>query len=137
MTWALALGACSPGGGKPVDAAIFDVPQDLTIGELPPGCPPGIANDVGVGKPCTPGGKECNGTKATQCTCDTLLGFRAPAGTPCFCTAVAVALACPAQNTCGKDASCCAYTVTGMPVGNLCVPNICLAEHVCPAYLNQ
>ena len=129
--------ACSAGGGKPVDAAVFDVPQDLSLGELPPGCPPNKANDLGVGKLCTPGGGQCagNGT-ATQCTCDKFLGLSAPQGTPCFCTSVGL-LGCPAQSTCGSDATCCAYTSQGTAVGHLCVPTICLAEQVCPPYLNQ
>lgn len=135
VLFSLAAFGCSAGGGKPVDAAVFDVPQDLWLGELPAGCPPGVANDIGVGKPCTPGGGQCSG-KAPQCTCDKFFGYQAPANTPCFCTSAGL-LACPPQNSCGENAICCAYTSQGAAVGHLCVPEICLDGQVCPAFLNQ
>lgn len=135
--FSLAALGCSAGGGKPVDAAVFDVPQDLWLGELPAGCPPGVANDIGVGKPCTPGGGQCDKNGSTpQCTCDSFLGLHAPPNTPCFCTSVGLGV-CPAQNSCGKNATCCAYTTQGVAVGHLCVPEICLDGQICPAFLNQ
>ena len=61
--------------------AVFDLSLDL-----PAGCPPGSANDKGVGIPCTRGGGECRSghphlCRATRSPVSTLLN-----GVPCICT---------------------------------------------------
>jgi len=122
------LSAC--GGGSqttPVDAvALPDLAGLGSFPDVPPGCPPGVANDIGVGKTCTKGGKQC--PSGQLCTCDGALGVDPPKGTPCFCTRAWFTPTCPANWSCGENATCCSlYSVVSG-----CVPNICLTDNECP-----
>jgi hypothetical protein len=126
---ALGAAACSAGGGGKLDAS-FDIALDFLWGDLPEGCPPGVANDKNVGAPCTRNGNQCN--DGMYCTCDMLLGVEPPADTPCLCTQVRFLtcdnLAINEPGFCGQNATCCGY----MNTGSLCVPNACLGEMMCP-----
>ena len=127
---AMTAGACSGGGGGHGDGAVDSV-IDVSL-PWPSGCPSGVANDKGVGAPCTRGGNQC--TNGLRCTCDPLLGTRL-GGVPCFCT-----LAAFAQNGskdpcvdsvpagyCGSGATCCDV----LNEAAYCMPNICLINDAC------
>jgi hypothetical protein len=128
---ALGVGwACSSGSSDttPHDAAVFDLAL-----ELPPGCPPGQANEKGVGKLCTMGGGQC--ASPLHCTCDPYLGIQLY-GVPCVCTLVGLNAdpanapnACTnvAAGTCGTGATCCPY----MTFGYFCSPDTCLPGGAC------
>lgn len=129
---AVAAGAsCSAGGGKAQDAAFEVLGFDVSLGELPPGCPENVVeNNKHVGRRCTAGGGQCDPT--TVCACDVIAGYRLPEGTPCLCTLPLVMKGCddptvPADY-CGNDATCCGYLTTAA----LCVPNLCLYDMACP-----
>jgi hypothetical protein len=126
-----AASACSGGSGRRGDASA-DAIIDLSYLNFPDGCPSGVANEKGVGEPCTRGGNECKGL--LLCTCDPQLGA-ALAGVPCFCT-----LAQPAKNYskapctdsvptdyCGSSATCCNILTSYA----YCSPNICLINGGC------
>lgn len=132
----LAIG-CSQGDGTPAkvaDAAPDGPTRDgmgsLTLPEVPPGCPPGAGNDIGVGTPCTATGTECTG--GLQCSCKSWFGYQMPASMPCFCTNVAFGNTCSA---CGSKASCCTYVIpidTASITVSACFPDVCLPDDQCP-----
>lgn len=124
----LAAGACS-GGGSHGDGG-FDV-IDVRL-PWPDACASTMANDKGVGAPCTRGGNECK--DPLRCTCDPLLGTLL-SGVPCLCT-----LLQPAKNNsvepckdtvpadyCGSNATCCNV----LNQAAYCVPNMCLINNAC------
>jgi hypothetical protein len=127
--FACGAAACSSPGKKAcgsTDAGIIEVHL-----EAPAGCPPAEANELGIGKPCTMCGNECEAP--LRCTCDPYLGMQL-SGVPCVCTKIQVAPtgstdpcgAVPA-NFCGSGTSCC-------PVLNsaaYCVPDVCLINGAC------
>ena len=123
------LTACSAGGGGKLQDAAADFTIDYRFSDLPPGCPPAVANDKGVGAPCTRGGGQCKGSQI--CTCDTTLGVTPPPGTPCFCT-IAILQSCTSvpSGTCGQQATCCSY----MQQAAICVPDVCLQSAMCPVF---
>lgn len=128
----LTVTACSSGGGGKLQDA--GVPMDVLVldfgfGELPAGCPPGVANDKGVGSPCTEKGGQCTGGRV--CTCDTIFSVKGPPDTPCFCSLASLTprTSLPA-GFCGTNASACDYQ--GM--ASLCVPNVCLTSSMCPTF---
>jgi hypothetical protein len=128
----VAVAACSSGGGGKLmqDGGSMDtVVLDFGFGELPAGCPPGVANDKGVGASCTENGAQCGAGLA--CTCDTIFSLKGPPGTPCFCS-IAFLQPCSGApaGTCGQNASCCSY----MGIASLCVPNVCLVSAMCPLF---
>lgn len=131
---ALCCSACGGGGGGSNDgASLYDVNMDFEFTDLPPGCPPGKANELGVGKPCTRGGNECH-AQGLQCTCDSVAGLTPPGSTPCFCTRVYVN-GCSASSVCGTSATCCALQqVAGSGIGG-CLPNECLDNGACPVIM--
>ena len=123
--------ACSSGSGRSGDASV-DAVIDLSYLAWPDGCPSGVANEKGVGEPCTRAGNQCG--NGLRCTCDPLLGAEL-AGIPCFCT-----LAQPAKtgskvpcmdsvpaDYCGSGATCCNV----LNEGAYCSPNICLINGGC------
>lgn len=128
--WLTVTACSSGGGGKLQDGGSQDIlVLDFAFGELPPGCPPGVANDKGVGSPCTEKGNQCGG--GLVCTCDAIFSVKGPPGTPCFCSLPSLM---PCTNIpasfCGQNASCCDY----LGMASLCVPNVCLIGSVCPSF---
>jgi len=131
---ALAAAGCHAGATvtQPTDAHVFDLELDL-----PAGCPPGTANENGVGIPCTKGGGQCS-SKGLLCTCDQAFGLLLN-GVPCICTIAGINTSstatdpCSAQANgkpagfCGSNATCCPY----MTVGYYCSPNVCLPGGAC------
>lgn len=126
--------ACSSPAKKPcgaTDAAAIEVGI-----EPPPGCPPEMANELGVGKPCGMCGEECASPLA--CTCDSYLGIRL-SDVPCVCTLVQLAPTgstnpCGpplASNFCGTGATCCNYVNTAA----YCVPDVCLPNGQCIVFV--
>ena len=110
--------------GSPSDAQ-FSLP------EIPPGCPPSVGNEVGVGKPCTKTGTECTGT--LKCSCQDWFGYAMPASMPCFCTSVTFGNAC---TSCGSGAPCCTYDVpinTTTVTISACFPAVCAPNNQCPS----
>ncbi|MCS6899114.1 MAG: hypothetical protein RMJ98_04365 [Myxococcales bacterium] len=71
------------------------------------------ANEVGIGAPCTKGGKEC--ASGLSCTQD--LDSSAPQG---FC----MKLGCKASSDCGSGATCCAPKAGGGVI-KTCLPAVC------------
>jgi hypothetical protein len=99
--------------------------------EVPPGCPPAEANELGIGKPCTMCGNEC--AAPLRCTCDSYLGVQLT-GVPCVCSRLQLApigstdpCASAGANFCGSNTTCCNAATTAA----YCVPNICLIDGVC------
>src|SRR5215510_13829860 len=100
---------CSSGPRKscgPLDAGVIEVGI-----EIPAGCPPPQANELGIGKPCTMCGNEC--ASPLRCTCDAYLGVQL-AGVPCVCTLFQLAqngstnpCAEAPANFCGSNTTCC------------------------------
>jgi hypothetical protein len=125
------LVACSSGPGRPPDGGTHDgMTLDLAL-DLPPGCPPGQANDKGVGSTCTRGGHECTGNLI--CACDTIDGLTLN-GVPCICTQAGLnpmpnnPSPCAASKpSCGMNATCCDYK----NVAYYCSPNVCLPGNAC------
>ena len=103
LSAALAVMAMSCGGGS---SGASDACTDTGCAGA---CAPG--NSLGVGKACTPGGGECNGSDAPFCTVDFETTDLA------FCTRT-----CADSSQCGEGATC---TGQGGPMG--CVPNECLS----------
>ena len=132
LTAAIPLGACSSSSSSNGDGAVQDaLVIDYTFGDLPPGCPPAMPNDKGVGSPCTKGGGQC--TNGLICACDTTLGIVPPDNTPCVCTrfvSFTDSRGCGslAADYCGEGATCCSY----MNAIGLCVPTVCLENAMCP-----
>ena len=124
--------ACSSGSSSNGDAAVQDaLVIDYTFGDLPPGCPPDMPNNMGVGGLCTKGGGQCK--NPLVCACDTTLGIVPPDNTPCICTRVTVdngqgGCGRLEAGYCGDGAICCGYKNTIL----LCVPSVCLADAMCP-----
>jgi hypothetical protein len=129
--------ACSPENsapGKLADAAADGPGRDglggLNLPEVPPGCPPGVGNELGIGKPCTATGTECTG--GLQCSCKSWFGYTMPASMPCFCTSVSFGNTC---TSCGSKASCCTYVIpieTASVTVSACFPSVCLPGDECP-----
>ena len=126
--------ACSSPAKKPcgsTDAAVIEVGI-----EPPPGCPPELANELGIGKPCGTCGDEC--ASPLHCTCDSYLGLRL-SGVPCVCTLVQLApqgstnpCGPPlASNFCGSGTTCCNYVNTAA----YCVPDVCLPNGQCVEFV--
>jgi hypothetical protein len=142
--WAVTAACSSGGGGSLHDASISDgdgavldlLSFDFSFGDLPPDCPPGVANDKGIGAVCTMGGHECPSSNSDSnpliCTCDTTAGVVPPPGTPCFCT-VPIFFPCDdsthvPSDVCGQNATCCSY----QEMVSICVPDTCLDAMMCP-----
>jgi hypothetical protein len=127
-------GGCSSGGGGAIpDAGPHDAVFEVAL-NLPDGCPSGVANEKGIGRPCTKGGGECGSN--LNCSCDPFLGIQLE-GVPCFCTQFNLTVSVPdggmpcdqaPASYCGTATSCCSY----MSVGYYCLPNVCLADSACP-----
>jgi len=104
----------------------------FTMPEVPPGCPPAVGNEIGIGAPCTATGTECTG--GLQCSCKDWFGYRMPVEMPCLCTNVAFGSTCTA---CGSNATCCTYDVPIQPGATLtisaCFPAACAPGNQCPA----
>jgi hypothetical protein len=119
-----------PDGGNP-DGTTYDLALDLPVG-----CPPSDANNLGVGAACTRGGNECKRAgmpSGLVCACDTVDGVTL-SGVPCICTYAELnpspsdSSAChAAQPNCGSDATCCDY----LNEAYYCSPNVCLPGGVC------
>jgi hypothetical protein len=134
MRWAVALlalaiaGCSSSGGtGTQTDAAVDYITFDVPFGDLPPGCPPAMPNEKGIGTPCTKGGNECKG--GLLCACEPHANIQPPAGTPCVCTQL-IFSGCDTVSVgyCGQGATCCSY----MNAVSICVPLVCLENATCP-----
>lgn len=80
-------------------------------------CPPATTNGDGVGKVCTRGGSQCNGTTAPYCSVDYIDTAYA------FCTKT-----CAADSDCGTDASC--QSDPGGSGLKACIPSSCEAAVV-------
>lgn len=128
---------CSAGGGGKLptdgstqDAAAADYVQlDFAFADFPEGCPPAQGDQNGIGAPCTMGGNQCKNSQV--CTCDPILGYLGPPGTPCYCTPLTFATCDQVSSDfCGASATCCSY----MSDGSLCVPTICLDGATCPTF---
>src|SRR6185312_560787 len=137
LSGALATAGCFSNNGHKPDASVDGITYDLSL-DLPPGCPPGQANDKGVGAPCTRNGHECG--SSLLCTCDTNLGLTWN-GLPCMCTKAGLnsqvnnpdpCSTVPA-NLCGTDATCCNYGSQAY----YCSPNICLPGGQCLVFVTD
>ncbi len=120
----------SPSGGKDATPTA-DTQGTLSMPEIPPGCPPGVGNENGIGKPCTATGTECTGT--LQCSCKSWFNYPMPASMPCFCTNVSFGPTC---SNCGSDAPCCTYTIPlsgGSLTVSACFPAVCAPDNTCPS----
>jgi hypothetical protein len=130
MFCAIGIGCSSNNAYKP-DAHVDAITYDLSV-DLPPGCPPGQGNDIGVGKPCTHNGHEC--ASPLICACDTVSGLTLN-GLPCICTMAGLNLhpsnadPCSSEpsDVCGSSATCCNYLSTAY----YCSPNVCLPGGQC------
>lgn len=128
---AVATLGCSSNNGHKPDASSDGLYYDLSL-DLPPGCPPGQANEKGVGAPCTRNGHQC--TNGLLCTCDTNSGLTLN-GLPCICTVAGLnpqpsnPNPCSTQSSgvCGTNATCCNYMATAF----YCSPNVCLPGGQC------
>jgi hypothetical protein len=131
---ALLASACSSSGGTnnhdgsvgPSDALV-----NVSLPDVPKGCPPDAGNENGIGKPCTANGNECTGS--LQCSCKNWFGYMMPTSLPCFCTNVSFGSSC---SGCGSNTACCTFDVTtnGTTVKvSGCFPSICLASKQCPS----
>ena len=79
-------------------------------------CIPGAGNDIGVGKKCTKGGKEC----ASGLSCDLDLDPSGVGG--------CIKLMCTADSACGTGAKCCQPSQSPIKV---CIIDMCLPPE-CP-----
>jgi hypothetical protein len=132
---AATLLACACGGGSTGGSRDggTDAVASFTMPDLPPGCPPSVGNDIGVGAPCTRTGNECTG--GLQCSCKDWFGYAMPAGMPCLCTSVTFGSACSA---CGNSAQCCPYSIPLPSTDALitigaCFPDVCAPGGKCPS----
>jgi hypothetical protein len=130
---AVLASACSSSGStisRDGSAGPSDALTNISLPDLPPGCPPDAGNENGIGKPCTANGNECTGS--LQCSCKNWFGYMMPSGLPCFCTNVSFGNTC---TSCGSKTSCCTFDVTtnGSTVTvSGCFPSVCLADNKCP-----
>lgn len=128
----IGLGCGQGGSTNSARDAAPDTVASLNLPDLPPGCPPGVGNENGIGSPCTRTGGECTGT--LQCSCKDWFGYAMPAEMPCFCTSVSFGSTCTA---CGSKASCCTYDVplqTTTITVSACFPSVCLSGGTeCPS----
>jgi hypothetical protein len=113
LIFAVGCGAC---GGQAVEAPATPMSSNLqALTEIQLNCPPVmLGNDEDVGKACTAGGRECEGTRSPYCTAD--LDEEAPYA---FCIKM-----CFTDSACGTDASCKAHPEKPGLKG--CIPNACL-----------
>src|SRR5262245_11616222 len=103
-----ATAGCSSPTGKacgPQDSGVFEVGL-----EVPAGCPPAEANELGIGKPCTMCGNEC--AAPLRCTCDPYLGVQL-SGVPCVCTKIQVAAIGSADPCADQPANVCGSNEIG------------------------
>ncbi len=131
---ALLASACSSSNVTPGhhDGSVgpSDALVNVSLPDVPKGCPPDGGNENGIGKPCTANGSECTG--GLQCSCKNWFGYMMPAGLPCFCTSVSFGTTC---SGCGNNTACCTFDVTtnGTSVTiSGCFPSVCLAGNKCP-----
>jgi hypothetical protein len=132
----LTVAGCSAGGGGAYDGGVRDAVYEVSL-DLPPGCPPATPNELGIGKSCTMGGKQC--AYPLLCTCDAFVGVQL-VGVPCICTLAGFASVTPPSTDpckdsvpasfCGGNATCCNY----MTAAAYCVPSICLPDNQCPVF---
>ena len=128
-------GSAGTGGNSDLPMAAVDAQQPIDmqafVDTLPLGCPPAVANESGMGKPCTLTGTECTGS--LQCSCKSWFGYSMPASMPCYCTSVTFGSTC---SSCGTNATCCTYSV---PVSSTtitiseCAPSVCAPNNQCPS----
>ncbi len=123
----------SPGSLRDASpAGPSDAQVSFSLPEVPPGCPPDVGNENGIGKPCTATGTECTG--ALQCSCKSWFGYTMPASMPCFCTNVTFGSSC---TSCGSNAPCCTYavplTTTTTVTVSACFPAVCAPGNQCPS----
>jgi len=128
-----ALG-CKSGDSKPMCGAPRDAGVVEVCIEAPPGCPP-TPNELGIGKPCTMCGNECE--SPLHCTCDPYLGLQLE-GVPCVCTKAQPAPTGSTDpckdvgaNFCGSNATCCAV----LNIAAYCVPDVCLLGGQCIVFV--
>jgi hypothetical protein len=126
LTWC----SCHHDSGGRGDASPSDVYLPFLVPEVPPGCPPGMANELGIGGPCTRNGGECK--NGLSCLCDDRLGFAMPAGMPCFCTNPTLGTCSSTNLKCGSNATCCEFPVTPSTLVSGCFPSVCLYSNQCP-----
>ena len=126
--------ACNQGSGTSGQhdaAAPGDAQTNISMPEVPPGCPPSSGNDIGIGNPCTKTGSECGSLK---CSCQDWFGYAMPASMPCFCTSVTFGPTC---TSCGTNAPCCTYnvplTTTSTITVSACFPAVCAPGGQCPS----
>jgi hypothetical protein len=108
-----------------------DAASNITLPDVPPGCPPGAGNELGIGTPCTATGTECTG--GLQCSCKDWFGYKMPPEMPCFCTSVAFGGTC---ESCGSSATCCSYSIpiqTATINVSACFPAVCAPGNQCPS----
>ena len=121
---------CGQGSSPSPRDARKDNQINVSLPEVPPGCPPDVGNENGIGAPCTANGGECSGS--LTCACDDRFGYRMPAGMPCFCTNLIFGTTCSA---CGSNAACCRCNIalTDPPFTvSACFPSVCLNDGECP-----
>jgi hypothetical protein len=109
----------------------LSIDAHLPVDTRPPGCPPNVGNEIGIGKPCTATGAECTGS--LQCSCKDWFGYPVPASMPCYCTVLSFGSTCSA---CGSNASCCTYSIpiqTTTVTVSQCAPTACGAGTQCPS----
>jgi hypothetical protein len=128
----IVLGCGQGSGSNGGRDASGDTLANITLPDVPPGCPPDAGNENGIGNPCTATGTECTGS--LQCSCKSWFGYTMPASMPCFCTNVAFASTC---SSCGSNASCCMYDVPLTPTSTVtvsaCFPSVCAPNGQCPS----
>ena len=96
----------------PDAGAAVDATADVATADVPPGvCGQGPGNELGVGKPCTKGGKQC----PQGLSCDADLDAQG--------VGVCIKLLCKAEADCGDHAGCC--KPTGSPM-SVCIHDDCL-----------
>ena len=126
----LTLCSCHQNLGGSADAAPSDAYLTFLVPEVPPGCPPGTANELGIGGPCTRNGHQCK--SPLSCLCDDRLGYAMPAGMPCFCTNPTLGTCSSTNLKCGSNATCCAFPVAPTTLVSGCFPSVCLYGNQCP-----
>jgi hypothetical protein len=128
----LVLG-CGQGSSSTARDASLDNQINVSLPDLPPGCPPDGGNENGIGAPCTANGNECSGS--LQCSCKSWFGYTMPVSMPCFCTNVVFGDQ-SGLSPCGSNASPCTYDIpltSSTITVSACFPAICLASNQCPA----
>jgi hypothetical protein len=133
LRWAIvvsSLCSCHHDSGRGADVAPSDAYLTFLVPEVPVGCPPGTANELGIGGSCTRNGGECK--NGLSCLCDDRLGFAMPAGMPCFCTNPTLGTCTSTKLKCGSNATCCEFPVTPSTLVSGCFPSVCLYSNQCP-----